>query len=390
MWHCLDVEVPTEEIRRAAGIVFPLFDGKQAGPEFVLASFGIDSVSNAASRLVLVMRPDIEELSLLEVALFKDPQIERLFGDSKTGTVWVHDSSGSSSMSLSTLVWNVILTARVNMFYSRLPDDVETFSATCIKAFEEVAKALKGEKILVVDVVGFCGIEIPDGVELQTAWGVVRGSPKVPLRMQDMRLGAGIRQTSAFLFVERFSEAGFRTNEVSGETLFDFTGHVKLLRASQLFQVACAFASARDEPFAPFVTWSTTFGPWFGHGSFRWPVTSSVPRSLRSAEPIATDIEDWTEILDEFHPSSLDVAARRMISAVSSRVDMSDSLIDAVIVWESLVGVTPETTFRVTGALAKLLKTDVSERLDFVKNLKIIYDVRSKVGRVQGVSATLW
>jgi hypothetical protein len=96
------------------------------------------------------------------------------------------------------------------------------------------------------------------------------------------------------------------------------------------------------------------------------------------------ELEEWARIVDRAHTPSVDIAARRLISAVAYRFDRSDALIDAVMVWENLVGTSSEVTFRVTAALAKLLETDPAKRRDLRKFLADIYSIRSRV--VHGVA----
>jgi len=79
----------------------------------------------------------------------------------------------------------------------------------------------------------------------------------------------------------------------------------------------------------------------------------------------------------------VDLAARRLVSAIARRVDHGDALIDAVMSWENLVGTSTEVTFRVTAALAKLLEGDAARRRALRKALAKVYDVRSRV--VHGV-----
>ena len=81
------------------------------------------------------------------------------------------------------------------------------------------------------------------------------------------------------------------------------------------------------------------------------------------------------------------MAARRLVSAISLRTDRADALIDAVMVWENLVGTTTETSFRVTAALAKLNENDRSGRRDVQKKLQSLYSLRSRV--VHGDEADL-
>lgn len=98
-------------------------------------------------------------------------------------------------------------------------------------------------------------------------------------------------------------------------------------------------------------------------------------------------LEEWSGIVDSAHTPSLDIAAGRLASAAAYRADRSDALIDAVMVWENLVGTRNETTFRVTVALSKLLDSDPTRRRKLRKSLGKIYAIRSQV--VHGVKTDM-
>lgn len=88
------------------------------------------------------------------------------------------------------------------------------------------------------------------------------------------------------------------------------------------------------------------------------------------------DIEFWGEhiVMDE-----LKIAIKRLLSAAVKRFNPIDAFIDAIIVWESIFGAKTETTFRVTASISKLLEKDLEKRKKMQKDLKILYDKRSKL-----------
>ncbi|MEV6240420.1 hypothetical protein [Lentzea sp. NPDC051838] len=94
----------------------------------------------------------------------------------------------------------------------------------------------------------------------------------------------------------------------------------------------------------------------------------------------AEKIEHWAREVKDKHPGKLTLGARRLVSAVSTRTDPLDGLIDAIICWENMVGTDMETSFRVCGALACLLEPESGEeRTKRFKELKSLYDTRSKL-----------
>jgi hypothetical protein len=91
----------------------------------------------------------------------------------------------------------------------------------------------------------------------------------------------------------------------------------------------------------------------------------------------------WIEHLDAIPFGRLGVAPRRLMQASAERSDALDSLVDAVIAWEALFGTETEVTFRVSGALARLLRQTGEDRRKLRTRPSNIYRLRSKV--VHGV-----
>jgi hypothetical protein len=128
------------------------------------------------------------------------------------------------------------------------------------------------------------------------------------------------------------------------------------------------------------LTWSTLLLPFqvgFGYSAQILPPAFGTEADLTDR---VREVEEWARVVDRAHAPAVDVAAGRLVSAVANRMDMSDSLIDAVMAWENLVG-TPDTevSFRVTAALAKLLESDLTKRRALRKELADIYRIRSRV-----------
>ena len=96
-------------------------------------------------------------------------------------------------------------------------------------------------------------------------------------------------------------------------------------------------------------------------------------------------IEEWSRVIDGAHTPEIDISARRLVSAIGHRLDRADALIDAVMVWENLVGADTEIKFRVTAALAKVIEPEPNKRVQLRKSLGKVYDLRSRI--VHGASS---
>jgi hypothetical protein len=76
----------------------------------------------------------------------------------------------------------------------------------------------------------------------------------------------------------------------------------------------------------------------------------------------------------------VDIAVRRILEAVSERVNPIDGFVDAVIAWENLFGSTEgELTFRISAAMASLLESTPERRIERQKQLKKLYGERSRI-----------
>jgi len=134
--------------------------------------------------------------------------------------------------------------------------------------------------------------------------------------------------------------------------------------------------------------WRTTIVPAYPGAAYTGRLLR--PRFHRSPQhlpPALTqeqvrEIEKWAHIVNDRYNASIDIAARRTVSAIRERLDREDAIIDAVVAWENLFGhseATTEVTFRVTTAIARLLETEPAARRDLSRSLKQIYGVRSRV-----------
>ncbi|WP_146075373.1 HEPN domain-containing protein [Streptomyces sp. Ru71] len=121
-----------------------------------------------------------------------------------------------------------------------------------------------------------------------------------------------------------------------------------------------------------------TLGMSAGMSPYKYPVSTfgTTPVDRESA----ASIEFWASKVAE-HPLSLDMTMRRLLSAVSRRLDPLDSFIDAVICWENMFGTGEgEVSFRVSGAIAHLMEpSDPAARKKLFDEVKAMYGTRSKL-----------
>ena len=103
-----------------------------------------------------------------------------------------------------------------------------------------------------------------------------------------------------------------------------------------------------------------------------------MPTELSSAE--CEVVADWCELVETNWSSRVDIAVRRVLSAAQVRNDAADRLVDSVIAWENLFGTSEgEPRLRISSAMAWLLAETAAERSALQREIKRLYDDRSKI-----------
>ncbi|MFJ2891796.1 hypothetical protein ACIO53_37705 [Streptomyces sp. NPDC087305] len=158
----------------------------------------------------------------------------------------------------------------------------------------------------------------------------------------------------------------------------------ELRRNTDLARLVMLFSSSGDNIIAPVEMATAVINPLAagqsvaGISPFLHPVAAFGASSI-SLEA-GMKIQEWAPKIAN-HPGSLDMAMRRLLSSVSTRLDPMDGFVDAVICWENMFGTGEgEVSFRVSGAIAKLLEPDDARaRKELFDEVKSLYGIRSKL-----------
>jgi hypothetical protein len=151
-------------------------------------------------------------------------------------------------------------------------------------------------------------------------------------------------------------------------------------KASEILPIAFALATAQHSRCVPMAIFDTALLPMTDLDSYHHPETLMPvqPQPAPSDEELRV-AEDWMRRLDAHKSNTLHIAQKRLVSAIAQRTDKADSVIDAVMAWESMVGTRNETVFRVTAALARLLEQEYPARAELRARLNKLYDIRSRL-----------
>lgn len=329
----------------------------------------LDAAQRAAS-INVIERSDFREVMK---AIFAEEDFAALRPQEGGLDPMLLHPGGGVRMTSDSIVAGIFSAAFLQMYFLRLSYEEGTYVRSVLENFDELRRALRGERVRAYLITGLAQVTLPEAKQIATPWGNIR--PVAPGELPYIEIGKA--PTSCILAEQRLFPVVF-DRAPSPERKFD---PLDARPNHGLLPLACALASADPrKPAVPLITFSTFLlpfqGSFFGYSFAISGPSFNNPTDL--SETIA-EVENWARIVNSSHVPAVDVAARRLVSAIGHRIDKADALIDAVMVWENLVGTSNEVSFRVTAALAKLLEPDGKKRSSYRKQLSEIYGLRSRV-----------
>jgi Apea-like HEPN len=286
------------------------------------------------------------------------------------------DLSFRSAMMVSPLAElspDVLLGAAARRMRHATERSAQTFMRSAAEVLGQTRQLVAGEDVELPAFIGFASLGLPQGAELTIPQGRLR-------RVND----GEVRYAPVSVLADSVLETAVSARVVEPGTANDLSHADGQERLSRLAREVC-LATALGSPDAvprtcPAVAWVTELAPLGGSSAFR-PLHSARAPSARDApmsENELRGLKRWTREIADADLSRVQIAVDRLLRALWEP-EWSESLIDAVISWESLLGTRIETSFRVTAALAKLCEQDPTRRLDGRKRLQRIYDARSRL-----------
>jgi hypothetical protein len=319
----------------------------------------------------------LQECIELNAAILAEPALAAIRPLLEPSGTFVRVDGDGFLMGTDLVASGLLNSAVRQIYFSGEALTAEAIGNVAIDHCDRFALALATNVLSVNVVQGLTGMKIEHAVS--TPWGRIVAAPSVDASW--LYLQANQSATSALLVnLEAkpitFDEFDPEMIDIAAEKL----RAEERIEARLLVQLSVLLGASGDDFYAPDFSFETSVTP-FSNGSSA--IGASMPnrgaRQLRVTESVAQEIERWAEIIDASYRANIAVSARRLISAVGAFRDESDSLIDAVMVWENLVGTNGETVFRVTAALAHLLESDASQREVFRRKLAKTYDIRSRI-----------
>jgi hypothetical protein len=244
--------------------------------------------------------------------------------------------------------------------------------------------------------IAIAGLRFPEDVEaVDLPFGRLRHRLAIDERLYPESLAGGLTSSTPDGETVQIDYAGDVVLETSlsyrlqiGEIDID-AGWPKGLREHQVLYdqadtiaLATALAIVRSEPVVVGATWHAIFDP-LSHGE------TSGWRDARDYKGIApvvmtpqevASLVEWATRVHNLRTRSIAVGIRRTLSSLRERSDPLDSLVDAVVAWENLFGSrSGELTFRVSAAIARLLRETPEDRAELLAEVTRLYRLRSNV-----------
>lgn len=304
------------------------------------------------------------------------------------GADWITSGGQVGTRQLVTIFDSIIFSAAIQaqMSGSRLTCSA-VFAAipAVVDAFRKLATR---KPVEVSTVIGFNGIQLEAGMNIKFGDDVLREA--LPIE-RTLLLNGGERVTSvletktAIQLLEIVPRGADDSPDAFFEKISKYSARMQepyltLQRRIDRVRLSILLASSGSEYLATSEVSRYVADPTQHGGGASWQMDERSPASYPLTKEQASDVSRLHKLVSEKHPESLDIAMKRILSAVSQRWDATDAFIDAVIVWENAFGTTTETTFRVTGAIAKLLESsNLEARFTLQKELKRLYETRSRL-----------
>ena len=318
-------------------------------------------------------------------AVAQDADLVRVVTVGATGPMLVA-VTGAPRVSPGGLVAEAVGSAAAELRCRGTAPSAEALTATALRNVERMRLIGRRSPTEVVTFLGFSGVSLADGKELELPWGNL----SAPVGFYGIaEYVPSVRPTTCVLVAEHglaieIDESGSGIGLNVPKPMVDHHDWTQM--TMRLVSLAVALGTPRARV-APVPTFQHTVLPYETPISgYHQLVLAPPPVERQLDDEECAEIERCARILAQLYSPRLDVASRRITAGLSQRLDPADRLIDAVTTWESLFSAQVEASFRVTGAIAALLQPDDAKKRDELqRDLVKIYNLRSDV--VHGRSA---
>lgn len=288
----------------------------------------------------------------------------------KAFNYWLNTGSGNGQQLLSLPTELIIPAYYKNQIEGKLTP--EEFIEQVVENLRLFKRLANDETVEVPAYVAINGIALPDNVELTLPWGLLRKPTETELKLLSPR-----SQMINSVLVVPFKLKMKKMGSFFGSSYpFLSDNERENIDEAAMLTSATVMVALGKEIRAENV--GTIILPTFGHSpSTSWPFEKPGAATRTLGYDDRAKLARVSGYIDTYK-KHLNIALRRNLMAIS-RIDTLDGFIDSIIAMESLFGSDRETTFTVSSAMAKFLKTNPQQRVELKKEIAKLYHERSKI-----------
>ncbi|MFF1927300.1 hypothetical protein [Streptomyces sp. NPDC058228] len=325
-----------------------------------------------------------------------DPSLSKLFpprgdGEQKAPQLfmesaeWVVNVGSSGTRQIVGVLSGLIFDARLRVALKGQTLTYKRLTESLVHSLATLRSLADGKVVDVPAVIGLSGINVADDHSIRFTDGVLRGAR--PEERSLLLNGSGspgaVYETTYPVRILSVDRTEPRDPDW-GKSFRKYRARIEESARSfeySLDKVRLALLLCSDEGalLAPKEESRLIVDPVNMGGSNYWFTSEHTPANSELPADKHLEVIAMYDVIRKKHPESLNIAMKRLLSAVSSRWDSNDALIDALIAWENMFGTRTETTFRVTASLAKILEGETERRLELQRELNKLYSVRSSM-----------
>jgi len=288
----------------------------------------------------------------------------------KNFNYWLNTGSGTGQQLISLPTELIVPAYYKNQIEGK--SDPEDFIAQVVENLKLFKKLADKETVEVPAYVAINGVSLPEGISLDLPWGTLRTPTSTELEL----LAPRSQMINAVLVVPFKLRMKTMKNFFGGTYPFMNDGAREKIEEAAMLTSASIMVGLGKEVRTDSV--GTIILPTFGHSpatSWSFEKPGSVVHELKLSE---RNKVSQTAVIIEDHKKRLSIALKRNLMAIN-RLDTLDGFIDSIISMESLFGSMTETTFTISSAMAKFLRTSMEDRLALKKEIGQLYGERSKI-----------
>jgi Apea-like HEPN len=323
-----------------------------------------------------------------EAAIEADQLLSQIFTQSslesgRTGFIWTSLGTGRS-IQLSMLSHDLLIAA---MFEQTLDGTVDqtSFVDAAVAELRALWRLAGGEQLQVRCSIAFVGAELR-GQPLELPWGAIRAPTAGELEIRGDTPVAHSQELVLSIQVPLQMRAESEPDVLSGSlppnplTAEALATYADIQRKADVLALTLLLGLEREPVVAIARTWTLIENPMNQGPSISW-VQNAVPLHPNViATPDRRRIRQWARRIERDYSDRIEIAMKRTLSALTTRWEPTDRLIDAVIALENLFGTgSGELAFRISAGCAYLLERDPARRLEMQKEVARLYTVRSKI-----------